>query len=118
MSWGSLERSPAIRHFFTYFLLNRLSLVWGGKTWRDPGPGSPLPALPHPPAHQARHLLVLPVVVAVVATDVLDACQKVVQELKWAQGQVKPHYWAPSLPRLLNRSPTFKPSAALLRPTL
>lgn len=36
--------------------------------------------------------------VAIVTTDVLDACQKVVQELKWAQGQVKPYYWAPSLP--------------------
>lgn len=36
--------------------------------------------------------------VAIVTTDVLDACQKVVQELKWAQGQVKPYYWVPSLP--------------------
>lgn len=57
--------------------------------------------LPTPPARQACYLLVLPVVVAVVATDVLNACQKVVQELKQAQGQVKPHCRAPSLPRPL-----------------
>lgn len=36
--------------------------------------------------------------VAIMTTDVLDACQKVVQELKWAQGQVKPYCLAPSLP--------------------
>jgi hypothetical protein len=42
------------------------------------------------------HLLVLPVMVAIMTTDVLDACQKVVQELKWAQGQVKPYCWPPS----------------------
>lgn len=34
--------------------------------------------------------------VAIMTTDVLDACQKVVQELKWAQGQVKPYCWPPS----------------------
>lgn len=76
----------------------------GGMTPRWGDPHLPLPA------HQGCHLLVLPVVVAVVATDVLDACQKVVQELKWAQGQVKPHYWAPSLRRLLNASPPTTPS--------
>lgn len=56
------------------------------------------PYLPTPLTHQAGYLLVLPVVVAVVATDVLNACQKVVQELKQAQGQVKPPRWAFSTP--------------------
>lgn len=70
-----------------------------------PRPRETLTCPSHPPAHKACHLLVLPVVVAVVATDVLDACQKVVQELKRAQGQVKPYYWAPPLPRLLNGRP-------------
>lgn len=79
---------------------------------RCPGLRRPLPAPPPTPIpiHQAWHLLVLPVVVAVVATNVLDACQKVVQELKWAQGQVKSHYWIPSLLRPLNKC-LFLPTA-------
>lgn len=73
-------------------------------------------ACPSRPAHQACHLLVLPVVVTVVATDVLDACQKVVQELKGAQGQVKPRCGAPSLPRPLT-SPTPSCSGSLAGPS-
>lgn len=69
-----------------------------------PRPSRTLNCLP-PSCPPDLHLLVLPVMVAIMTTDVLDACQKVVQELKWAQGQVKPYCWA--LPHPIHLYPNY-----------
>ena len=86
MSCGSLERSPAIRNFFTYFLLKRFSLSGGAEEMktqtRDYTAVIKTKQLRWSlMGFNAKSILVLPVVVSIVSTDVLNSSQEVVEEL-------------------------------------
>lgn len=82
MSCGSLERSPAIRHFFTYFLLKRFNLTDNEETHKRNGTGQSTNDGSPKVNNKDKSILVFPVVVSIVSANVFNSSQQVVKELR------------------------------------
>lgn len=82
MSCGSLERSPAIRHFFTYFLLKRFNLTDKEEERKRNGTSQSTKDESSTVKNQDKSILVFPVVVSIVSANVLNSSQQVVKELQ------------------------------------